>query len=136
MVEPVIDRRSFLRMSGVVGGGFLAAAPLAAQQRVKRAPSMAKKEEAGEVAPPEDLMREHGVLKRVLLVYREGIRRVNARQDLPPDAIRDGAGIIRRFIEDYHEKLEEDYLFPRFEKAPSSSISQRSFARSIKPVGV
>jgi len=28
MVEPVIDRRSFLRMSGVVGGGFLAAAPL------------------------------------------------------------------------------------------------------------
>ena len=78
---------------------------------------MAKKEEAGEVAPPEDLMREHGVLKRVLLVYREGIRRVNARQDLPPDAIRDGAGIIRRFIEDYHEKLEEDYLFPRFEKA-------------------
>ena len=65
---------------------------------------MAKKEQAEEVAPPEDLMREHGVLKRVLLVYREGIRRVNARQDLPPDAIRDGAGIIRRFIEDYHEK--------------------------------
>lgn len=26
-------------------------------------------------------------------------------------------GIIRYFIEDYHEKLEEDFLFPRFEKA-------------------
>jgi hemerythrin-like domain-containing protein len=25
--------------------------------------------------------------------------------------------MIRTFIEDYHEKLEEDYLFPRFEKA-------------------
>src|SRR5207247_11119152 len=25
--------------------------------------------------------------------------------------------IIRTFIEDYHEQLEEDYLFPRFEKA-------------------
>ena len=29
----------------------------------------------------------------------------------------DAAGIIRSFIEDYHEKLEEDFLFPRFEKA-------------------
>ena len=27
------------------------------------------------------------------------------------------AKIIRRFIEDYHEKLEEEHLFPRFEKA-------------------
>jgi hemerythrin-like domain-containing protein len=26
-------------------------------------------------------------------------------------------GIIRRFIEDYHEKLEEQYVFPRLEKA-------------------
>ena len=76
-----------------------------------------KAEEAEDVAPPEDLMREHGVLKRVLLVYREVIRRVNGRENVPPETVRDGAGIIRRFIEDYHEKLEEDYLFPRFEKA-------------------
>jgi hemerythrin-like domain-containing protein len=76
-----------------------------------------KKEHEEEVAPPEDLMREHGVLKRVLLVYEEAIRRIEAKQDLPPDAIRSGATIIRSFIEDYHEKLEEDYLFPRFEKA-------------------
>jgi hemerythrin-like domain-containing protein len=62
-------------------------------------------------------MREHGVLKRVLLVYDEAIRRIDAKQDLPPDAVRDSATIIRTFIEDYHEKLEEDYLFPRFEKA-------------------
>jgi hemerythrin-like domain-containing protein len=29
----------------------------------------------------------------------------------------DSAKIIRNFIEDYHEKLEEDFLFPRFKKA-------------------
>ena len=29
----------------------------------------------------------------------------------------DGATIIRKFIEEYHEKLEEDHLFPRFRKA-------------------
>ena len=62
-------------------------------------------------------MREHGVLKRVLLVYDEAMRRIDAKQDLPPDAVRDSAQIIRSFIEDYHEKLEEDFLFPRFEKA-------------------
>jgi len=70
-----------------------------------------------DVAPPEDLMREHGVLKRVMLIYDEGIRRIDATQDIPPQAIHDCADIIRRFIEDYHEKLEENYLFPRFEKA-------------------
>ena len=62
-------------------------------------------------------MREHGILKRVLLVYDEAIRRIDAKQELSPDAVRDAATIIRTFIEDYHERLEEDYLFPRFEKA-------------------
>jgi len=70
-----------------------------------------------DVSPVEDLMREHGALRRVLLVYREAIRRIDAGAELPPDVLRDSATIIRTFVEDYHEKLEEDYLFPRFEKA-------------------
>jgi hemerythrin-like domain-containing protein len=36
---------------------------------------------------------------------------------LPPQALLDSANVIRSFIENYHEKLEEDYLFPRFRKA-------------------
>ena len=70
-----------------------------------------------EVGPAEDLMREHGILRRVLLVYGEGIRRIETDQELPPETILDSAKIIRNFIEDYHEKLEEDFLFPRFRKA-------------------
>ena len=62
-------------------------------------------------------MREHGVLKRVLLVYGEAIRRLDSGQDLPPEPLADAAKVIRSFIEDYHEKLEEDFLFPRFRKA-------------------
>jgi hemerythrin-like domain-containing protein len=62
-------------------------------------------------------MREHGVLKRVLLVYGEAIRRIDANQDLPPDPILDAARLVRSFVEDYHEKLEENFLFPRFRKA-------------------
>ncbi len=70
-----------------------------------------------DVSPAEDLMREHGVLKRILLIYDEAIRRLDANEDLPPKPIADAAGIIRSFIEDYHEKLEEDFLFPRFKRA-------------------
>jgi hemerythrin-like domain-containing protein len=70
-----------------------------------------------EVSPAEDLMREHGVLKRILLIYGEALRRIEANEELPPQALLDSVKIIRSFIEDYHEKLEEDFLFPRFRKA-------------------
>jgi hemerythrin-like domain-containing protein len=69
------------------------------------------------VGPGEDLMREHGVLNRILLIYDEGIRRIRAHEPFVPDALHSAAGIIRHFLEDYHEKLEEDHLFPRFERA-------------------
>lgn len=62
-------------------------------------------------------MREHGVVNRILLVYEEAIRRLEAGVELPPDAVSGAAGIVRRFVEDYHEKLEEEHLFPRFVKA-------------------
>jgi hemerythrin-like domain-containing protein len=69
------------------------------------------------VTPPEDLMREHGVLKRVLLIYREGLRRLDAGDQLPAQALNAGAAIIRSFIEDYHEQLEEKHVFPKLEQA-------------------
>nr|AMK59203.1 hypothetical protein pah_c004o028 [uncultured bacterium UPO45] len=72
---------------------------------------------AEEVSPAEDLMREHGVLDRLLLIYGEALVRLHNGKDFPPEVLAGGADLVRRFIEDYHEKLEEDYLFPRFEKA-------------------
>jgi hemerythrin-like domain-containing protein len=70
-----------------------------------------------DVSPLEDLMREHGVLSRVLLIYEEILGRARAGRSFPVEVIHRSADMIRRFIEDYHEKLEEEYLFPRFEKA-------------------
>jgi len=70
-----------------------------------------------DVSPTEDLMREHGLLNRVLLLYDDGLRKLEAKTEYDPAVLAGGADIIRRFIEEYHEKLEEDYLFPRFEKA-------------------
>jgi hemerythrin-like domain-containing protein len=104
------SRRAFLRSGIIIGTSAIAGLHFTAAAEPQ-------KEEEEEVAPPEDLMREHGVLKRVLLVYAEVLRRMDAKQDFPPEALADAAGIIRSFIEDYHEKLEENFLFPRFEKA-------------------
>ena len=75
---------------------------------------MKEPEEGEEVTPTEDLMREHGVLKRVLLIYDEVRRRIGASADFPPDVVAGGAKIIRSFIEEYHEQLEEKHVFPRF----------------------
>lgn len=83
-----------------------------------KAPVSAEDDEGeGDVSPPEDLMREHGALNRILLVYEEATRRLESGANLPIEAVAAGADIIRRFIEQYHEKLEEDFVFPRFEKA-------------------
>jgi hemerythrin-like domain-containing protein len=70
-----------------------------------------------EVSPNEDLMREHGVLSRILLIYEEIIQRIDTHQTFPIKSLKRSAEIIRNFIENYHEKLEEDYVFPKFEKA-------------------
>src|SRR5437870_11482894 len=111
--ERIPNRRVFLRSGIILGGAALAGAGLLRGAKDEKQ----SEEKEIEVGPPEDLMREHGVLKRVLLIYGEALRRLDAKQDFPPDALADAAGIIRSFIEDYHEKLEEDFLFPRFEKA-------------------
>jgi hemerythrin-like domain-containing protein len=111
------SRRQLLQATAAMGAVWFAAGaggPVN-QTDKKRARPADKAEE--EVSPAEDLMREHGVLKRVLLVYEESVRRLDAGKELPPDALLDAAKIIRSFIEDYHEKLEEDFLFPRFRKA-------------------
>jgi hemerythrin-like domain-containing protein len=99
-------RRGFLSISFGMGAALLLAPPGGKHD-----------EREEEVSPAEDLMREHGVLKRVLLIYGEALRRLDEREEMPPDALKRAAEIIRSFIEDYHEKLEEDFLFPRFARA-------------------
>lgn len=69
-----------------------------------------------DVTPTEDLMQEHGLLNRALLIYDECRIKLESKADLNRLQIYNTASIIRTFVEDYHEKQEEDYLFPRFEK--------------------
>jgi hemerythrin-like domain-containing protein len=110
-----VDRRHLLGVSISTVGAIALSACGKPQPKAREAGAPA--EDDVPVTPPEDLMREHGVLKRVLLIYREGIRRVEAGDELPVQALNAGAAIIRSFIEDYHEQLEEKHVFPKLEQA-------------------
>jgi hemerythrin-like domain-containing protein len=70
-----------------------------------------------EVTPGEDLMQEHGVLERVLLIYDEAARRIDRSERFDLAVVAAGAGIVQRFVEEYHEQSEEQHVFPRLEAA-------------------
>jgi hemerythrin-like domain-containing protein len=108
-------RRNFLRQSSTASVGMLL--PTLALANPQKPPSADKKNHTEEISPAEDLMREHGVLNRVLLIYDEHLRMLTGKQTFDGSVLVNAADVIRHFVEDYHEKLEEDFLFPRFRKA-------------------
>jgi len=79
------------------------------------------KDGAGEadVSATEDLMREHGVLRRLLVVYRGVAPMLRTAPDkVDADALGEAARLFKTFGEDYHEKkLEETHIFPQTQKA-------------------
>ena len=79
-----------------------------------------KPNESGEpeVTATEDLMREHGVIRRALLVYSELVDKLR-RSPTSVDAsqLHKTAQLFRTFGEDYHERmLEEQHIFPIVKK--------------------
>jgi hemerythrin-like domain-containing protein len=113
--RPAVGRRDLLGVSISAAGAIALSACGSPQPKAGQTGAPAEGEVP--VTPPEDLMREHGVLKRVLLIYREAIRRLQAGDPLPAQPLNASAAIIRSFIEDYHEQLEEQHVFPKLEQA-------------------
>jgi hemerythrin-like domain-containing protein len=103
-----MDRRRFVTTVAAAGLTGLAA------QTVLAAPSW---DPDKGVTAPEDLMKEHGVLNRCLLIYEEGMRRLRGHQEISPEVFQHTATLVRRFVEQYHEKNEEKYIFPQFKRA-------------------
>jgi hemerythrin-like domain-containing protein len=112
-------RRAFLHASALLGVGALALpTALAARPAPVARPRIGGPPEAEEeVTAAEDLMREHGLLRRILFVYEDAAGRLDAGQDVPLGPLHDAAGAVRAFVEDYHARLEEQHVFPRFREA-------------------
>ena len=68
----------------------------------------------GSLPPPEDLFREHAVLRRILIVFDECARitRVGGRYDAR--IVAHAAQIFATFGAAYHAKSEERFIFPLF----------------------
>lgn len=114
--RPRVSRRDLL-LAGtglIVGAGATEAGNLltdSSQPSSKRA-----------ATPGEDLMTEHGVLKRLLLAYQTAADQLGAGTTPPAGAISDAAQIIADFIEGFHEGLEEAYVFPRVRARQGSLV--------------
>ena len=104
------SRRTLIRTSFAAG----AALALPALGAARKNGIGKEKGEETEVTATEDLMREHGILRRILLVYREAA--VRLRRDagaIDAAALAEAAKLFRAFGEEYHEKLlEEAHIFP------------------------
>lgn len=108
------DRRRFLSGGACLGIGALIS-PLGTVSADDK-PKADKKNDDEDVTATEDLMREHGVLNRVLLIYEEGLRRIHEKDAIAPEMFQKPALLVQKFVEEYHEKLEENFIFPEFEK--------------------
>jgi hemerythrin-like domain-containing protein len=140
-------RRQFIRTSTMASAGLLLAAcrgGAGANSQTKASNESStnadENQMGGEVTATEDLMREHGVLRRALLVYSAAAIKLRANpSSIPPDALQKTAKLFRAFGEEYHEKkLEEAYIFPAVKKVggeaasyPDILIAQHNRGREI-----
>ena len=108
-------RRNLLHQSLLAGSALLVS------ERSFGTPPKAAKASEPEVTATEDLMREHGVIRRALLVYAESIPRLRQNAEgVDSAALHRTAQLFRTFGEDYHERmLEEQHIFPTVRKMDS-----------------
>lgn len=128
-MESLKTRRDFLRASAVVGTGLVLSSCAGSNTNTTgnavTSPTPNENKIGGEVTATEDLMREHGILRRALLVYSATAIKLRGNSSaLPPDALLKTAKLFKAFGEEYHEKkLEEAYIFPAVKKAGGEAAS-------------
>jgi hemerythrin-like domain-containing protein len=74
----------------------------------------------------EDLMREHRVLERALVVYSAAATKLRDKPSaVRPEALHNTAKLFRTFGENYHERtLEETFVFPAIETSVKGSAAR------------
>lgn len=109
------QRRKFLMTTGAACAGLLIASPALLADEGKK---------ENEVTANEDLVREHGVIRRALLIYTAAAEMARKNpKSLPLPALGDTARLLRSFAEDYHERaLEETHIFPMLGKAKGDIV--------------
>jgi hemerythrin-like domain-containing protein len=112
-----VDLRRRWMVGGILGAGatagLIVALPAFAQT------GSDKMADTGKPPMPasERLMRDNALTSRVLLLYAAAARRLDQGEDLEAGIFTQSAEVMRDFVHGYHEKAEEDDVFPVFKKA-------------------
>jgi hemerythrin-like domain-containing protein len=116
-------RRDLLRDSALLGAAVISTGLLNVADAAQASEQKGKEPE---VTATEDLMREHGVIRRALLVYSEVVPKLRQNPaSVDAAAIRKTAQLFRDFGENYHEKmLEEEHIFPRIRKMGKPALTR------------
>jgi len=112
MANVLYERRRWLIATT---GALLFATPALADHRRQATPKTKATEEG--ITATERLMRDSGLLLRILSIYEAGGRRLGGGEDIEPAIFTQAAEIMRDFVHGYHEKQEDEQVFPRFKKA-------------------
>jgi len=124
----IYSRRQMVRGTGLAAGAtlILGQATWAADagqddaQKTTTTPTMGGVQKT-QLTPMEDLTCQHAVVGRVLLVYTmgavKGMGAAAGAAQPPMQTLATAASMLRSNVDDHHVKLEEEYLFPLFQKA-------------------
>ncbi|MFZ0928519.1 MAG: hemerythrin domain-containing protein [Syntrophobacteraceae bacterium] len=104
-----LSRRSFIALAGATGAGVLAGCSKPDQPPGDAATAI------------EILACQHGVLRRAIAILEEIKGGMDALMDLPPEIIGGTVEIVRLFVMDHHQQMEEKHIYPVFEAAGKMS---------------
>jgi len=102
----------------VTGAGVAAGAALLGQNAWGQAQSETRERTAeAEVSAAEELMRQHAVAGRLLLIYDKAAGPESGSAKPSAKALVSTAEMIRSNVDEHHMKLEEESVFPLFQKS-------------------
>ncbi len=122
----MIENESTYRRRAVVAGAGAAAALILAptawaaeadkKQTQPGAETGTSMTERGALTPMEDLACQHAVARRVLLACQTSLIREGGSAEPAAKTLTAAATMLRSTVDEFHVKLEEDHLFPLFQK--------------------
>ncbi|HTX43915.1 MAG TPA: hemerythrin domain-containing protein, partial [Methanocella sp.] len=107
----MVERKPILIGPGGIAGLIL---QVGAHQPLK---ARGEELEEKESSPMEDLMKEHGAIERILLIYQRMIEKAITGQEVDVSVINRASKMVDEYVSKHHEQDEEKYVFPKFREA-------------------
>jgi hemerythrin-like domain-containing protein len=117
-MEAAMNGNNGLRRRWLVGSAAAAGLAVASSAAARDDVTATRKKAADALlTPAEILSRNDAVLQRVMLIYETAMRRAGEGEDIDPVVFSQPAEVARDFFHDFHEKAEQELIYPAFRTA-------------------